>query len=156
MAVGRRPPFLVTWTSLYDFSNSCSWLSQSDWLKQEREKTWASQKLLLLTIVSIVTGCHFFISAFLSWAYRPTLIYCWRQVSRVMSSRREDPWAPSGGWLLHMDLVTHYLWYPLYVKAAHLHAMYEAWISHSLLSFCLISMQFGEKGKSCPVQSNKA
>lgn len=149
MAVGRRPPFLVTWTSLCDFSNRCSWFSQSGWLKQEREKMWASQKLLLLTI-SIVTGCHFFISAFLSWAYGPTLVHCWKQVSRVMSIRREDPWAPFGGWLPHMGLVyvkTADL--PLYVKTADLHVIYEAWISHSLLSFCLISVQFREKGKSC-------
>lgn len=44
-----------------------------------------------------------------------------------MSIRREDPWAPFGGWLLHMGLVyvkTADL--PLYVKTADLHVIYEA------------------------------
>ena len=37
---------------------------------------------------------------------------------------------------------------PLYVKAARLLVTYEAWVSHSLLSSYLISVQFEEKGKS--------
>lgn len=49
----REPPSMTSQTAAAGSQNDC--------LKQEREKTWASQKLLLLTIVSIVSGCHFYL-----------------------------------------------------------------------------------------------
>lgn len=136
----HEPPCMTSQTVAAGFP-------QSEWFKQERERKW-SQKLLLWTIVSIVTGCHFFISALLYWVYGPTLIYCWRQISKVMTIRRQDPRAPFGSWLLHVGIGIDYLWYLCRWKAAHWHVMYEAWVSNSLLSFCLISVQFRETGKS--------
>ena len=94
IAVGRRslwqgPLHMTSQTVVGDVS--------PEWIIWERESEQERRKLqwLFWSMVFRVRSGHFFISVVFHLACRRYLIYCWRQVSKVFSIWREDPWGPS-------------------------------------------------------------
>lgn len=81
VSVGRRPELL--WYEPLQITSPilAAGFPQSAWFEQ-REKEWERRKFqyLLWSMVSRVTGYHFFISALFYWTYGPNLTYCWRLV----------------------------------------------------------------------------